>query len=49
MIYKIVGGRRLEEPEVKELVEQRKVGPLDGFISAKTRNRFSGTNDRSRR
>ena len=41
MIYKIVGGRRLEEPEVKELVEQRKVGPLDGFISAKTRNRFS--------
>ncbi len=41
MIYKIVGGRRLEEPEVKELVETRKVGPLDGFISAKTRNRFS--------
>jgi DNA topoisomerase-3 len=41
MIYKIVGGRRLEEPEVRELVTTGKVGPLDGFISAKTRNRFS--------
>ena len=41
MVYKIVGGRRMEEPEVKELVEKRAVGPLDGFISNKTRNRFS--------
>ena len=41
MVYKIVGGRRMEEPEVKELVEKRSVGPLDGFISNKTRNRFS--------
>ena len=41
MVYKIVGGRRLEEAEVRELVSTRKVGPLDGFISAKTRNRFS--------
>ncbi len=41
MVYKIVGGRRLEEPEVKTLVETRQVGPLDGFISNKTRNRFS--------
>ncbi|MFZ5494839.1 MAG: DNA topoisomerase III [Verrucomicrobiota bacterium] len=41
MVYKIVGGRRLEEAEVKELVEKRQVGPLDGFISNKTRNRFS--------
>ncbi len=41
MVYKIVGGRRMEEPEVKALVEQRQVGPLDGFISNKTRNRFS--------
>lgn len=41
MVYKIVGGRRLEEPEVKQLVETRQVGPLDGFISAKTRSRFS--------
>ncbi len=41
MVYKIVGGRRMEEAEVKELVEKRQVGPLDGFISNKTRNRFS--------
>jgi DNA topoisomerase-3 len=41
MIYKIIGGRRMEEPEVRELVAQRQVGPLDGFISNKTRNRFS--------
>ncbi len=41
MVYKIIGGRRMEEPEIKELVEKRLVGPLDGFISNKTRNRFS--------
>jgi DNA topoisomerase-3 len=41
MIYKIIGGRRMEESEVRELVTTGKVGPLDGFISAKTRNRFS--------
>ncbi len=41
MVYKIVGGRRMEEAEVKQLVENRQVGPLDGFISNKTRNRFS--------
>ncbi len=41
MIYKIIGGRRIEEHEVKELVTTGKVGPLDGFISAKTRNRFN--------
>ncbi|MDI1320354.1 MAG: DNA topoisomerase 3 [bacterium] len=41
MVYKIVGGRRMEESEVMELVTKRSVGPLDGFISNKTRNRFS--------
>ena len=41
MVYKIVGGRRLELPEVRELVATGKVGPLDGFISARTRSRFS--------
>jgi DNA topoisomerase III len=41
MVYKVIGGRRMEEAEVKELVEKRQVGPLDGFISNKTRNRFS--------
>ncbi|MEN9811418.1 MAG: DNA topoisomerase III [Opitutia bacterium Tous-C8FEB] len=43
MIYKVIGGRRMEEHEVKELVEKRVVGPLDGFISAKTRARFAAT------
>ena len=41
MVYKIIGGRRMEEAEVKELIDKRQVGPLDGFISNKTRNRFS--------
>jgi DNA topoisomerase-3 len=41
MVYKVIGGRKMEEPEVKELVLNGKVGPLDGFISAKTRARFS--------
>jgi DNA topoisomerase III len=41
MVYKIIGGRRMEEAEVRELVTTGKVGPLDGFVSNKTRNRFS--------
>jgi DNA topoisomerase-3 len=41
MIYKVIGGRRMEETEVRELVEKGQIGPLDGFISAKTRARFS--------
>ncbi len=40
-VYKIVGGRKMEEAEIKELVEKRKIGPLDGFVSARTRSRFS--------
>ena len=41
MIYKVIGGRKMEESEVAELVATGKVGPLDGFVSAKTRARFS--------
>src|SRR4051812_12017040 len=41
MIYKVIGGRKMEESEVRELVTTGKVGPLDGFISAKTRGRFA--------
>jgi DNA topoisomerase-3 len=41
MLYKVIGGRKMEEAEIRELVEKRTVGPLDGFISAKTRSRFS--------
>jgi len=43
MVYKVIGGRRMEENEIRELVTAGKVGPLDGFISAKTRARFAAT------
>ena len=43
MIYKVIGGRKMEESEVRELVQKGVVGPLDGFISAKTRARFAAT------
>jgi len=41
IVYKVIGGRRMEESEIRELVEKRSIGPLDGFISAKSRNRFA--------
>ncbi len=41
MIYKVIGGRKMEEDEVRTLVTTGQIGPLDGFISAKTRARFS--------
>ncbi|MFI5355900.1 MAG: DNA topoisomerase 3 [Opitutales bacterium] len=41
MIYKVIGGRRMEEAEVRELVTKGQIGPLDGFLSAKTHSRFS--------
>jgi len=43
MLYKVIGGRKMEESEIQELVEKGSVGPLDGFISAKTRNNFAAT------
>jgi DNA topoisomerase-3 len=43
MVYKVIGGRRMEEHEVRELVTKGQIGPLDGFISAKTRARFAAT------
>jgi DNA topoisomerase III len=41
IVYKVIGGRKMEEPEVQTLVETRAIGPLDGFVSAKTRSRFA--------
>jgi DNA topoisomerase-3 len=41
MIYKVIGGRRMEEAEIRELVTAGKVGPLDGFVSARTHNQFA--------
>ena len=43
MLYKVIGGRKMEENEIRELVAKRTIGPLDGFISAKTRSRFAAT------
>ncbi len=40
MIYKVIGGRKMSEEEVRELVTNGSVGPLDGFVSAKTRSSF---------
>ena len=39
-VYKVMSGRKIEEPEVRQLVAQGEIGPLDGFVSAKTGNRF---------
>ena len=40
MIYKVMSGRKLEEEEVRQLVAEGEIGPLDGFVSSKTGNRF---------
>ncbi len=40
IIYKVMSGRKIEEVEARELVEKGEIGPLDGFVSAKTGNRF---------
>jgi DNA topoisomerase III len=42
-VYKVTSGRKIEEPEVRDLVTHGQVGPLDGFVSAKTGNRFPAT------
>ena len=34
--YKVVGGRKMEEAEIRELLAKGQIGPLDGFRSAKT-------------
>ncbi len=40
MIYKVMSGRKIEEAEARDLVARGEIGPLDGFVSAKTGNRF---------
>jgi DNA topoisomerase-3 len=40
MIYKVMTGRKLEESEIRQLVATGEVGPLDGFVSPRTGNRF---------
>jgi DNA topoisomerase III len=39
-VYKVVTGRKLEETEIRQLVASGEIGPLDGFVSPRTGNRF---------
>ncbi|MDX2187825.1 MAG: DNA topoisomerase 3 [Opitutaceae bacterium] len=39
-VYKVMTGRKLEEEEIRALVAQGEIGPLDGFVSPRTGNRF---------
>lgn len=32
-VNKVIGNRKIEEAELKELLEKREIGPLDGFIA----------------
>jgi DNA topoisomerase-3 len=40
MVYKVMTGRKIEEEEVRQLVSTGEIGPLDGFVSPRTGNRF---------
>ena len=40
VIYKVMSGRKMAEEEVRHLVRKGEIGPLDGFVSAKTGKRF---------
>ncbi|MDR0352949.1 MAG: topoisomerase C-terminal repeat-containing protein [Opitutaceae bacterium] len=40
VIYKVITGRKIEEDEVRRLVADGEIGPLDGFVSPRTGNRF---------
>ncbi|MEO7165791.1 MAG: DNA topoisomerase 3 [Chthoniobacterales bacterium] len=40
MIYKVMSGRKIEEAEVRMLIAEGEIGPLDGFVSSRTGNRF---------
>jgi DNA topoisomerase-3 len=33
MVYKVIGNRKMSEPEVKEILASGQIGPLDGFRS----------------
>ncbi len=43
MVYKIISNRKMEEAEVRALVANGVIGPLDGFVSAKTQRRFAAS------
>ena len=39
-VYKVTSGRRMEEAEIKELVTKGEIGPIDGFVSARSGKHF---------
>jgi DNA topoisomerase-3 len=39
-VYKVITGRKMEESEIRALIAQGEIGPLDGFVSPRTGNRF---------
>ncbi len=39
-VYKVITGRKMDESEIRELVDKGEIGPLDGFVSPRTGNRF---------
>jgi DNA topoisomerase III len=41
MVYKVIGGRKMEETEVRDLLLKGQIGPLDGFRSAKSGKPYS--------
>ncbi len=41
VIYKTIGNRQMSPEEIKELIEKREIGPLEGFRSSKTNKDYS--------
>ncbi len=41
VIYKTIGNRQMSPEEIKELIQKREIGPLDGFRSTKTNKEYS--------
>ncbi len=39
-VYKVTSGKRLEEAEIRELVTKGELGPVDGFVSARSGKQF---------
>jgi DNA topoisomerase-3 len=41
MVYKVIGGRKMDESEIRDLLAKGQIGPLDGFRSAKSGKAYS--------
>jgi DNA topoisomerase-3 len=41
MVYKVIGGRKMAESEVTDILVKGQIGPLDGFRSAKSGKAYS--------